>query len=173
MNPLALTAVLLLASTAAALDLPEAARVENRGARCLWASIQTAALARGDSRFDGWLADCSEWGTFLAAHEKLTRMGVRHLVDLDGAYNVATLKRYAKSHGVTVSLWKGCRWYDGRRSRHAHAILLVDFTDTHVDFYDSDAPRDAWGKPRIWRSSRAWFESAWAGNSCVVLENIP
>jgi hypothetical protein len=172
-----LIAVLLLASSAAALELPERLRVRNCGGRCAWSCLETAANALGDDRLrgltnlrGGLARDAHKTydrGTTAKIADQLDALGVRYHLDPDYTFDHDTLRRYAKSRGVLVSLFKGSLYLEGRTLSECHAVLLVDYRDDGVQFYCPDNP---W---RIWRGDRRWFDASWTGSAVVILEPDP
>lgn len=67
-----------------------------------------------------------------------------------------SLLTYADSVGVIVGV------NTGARGPAAHTIVLTQYNDKVVRFYDCNQPDD------IWEGSREWFDYWWTGLSIVV-----
>lgn len=177
MKGITLTAALLLPTLGYALELPERLRVPNRGGRCAWACLETAANALGDDRLRGlvnlrgglsWDAyTTSDPGYVETIADQLDKLGVRYHLDPDYTHDYGTLHKYAKTRGVLVGLYKNSQWMWGKRLTTCHAVLVTDIDPDYVYFYCPDNP---W---KIWRGNRAWFKESWTGSAVVILEADP
>lgn len=167
MNRILSICVLSLCVTATAVDLPEEARVANRGPMCAWASLESLgnlhrvdalhgvrdyryANKRGEQAFDPVIK------------AELDRRGVRYRMTRSLSYDRSLLESYASSHGAMVS-FKAGTW-----SSMCHAVVITHYDGETVKFYCSDV-RTKQGKPHIWTCKKAWFDWAWLGNAVVIL----
>lgn len=154
-------------SFALGLEIPPHARVRNVGPRCAWASIEAVGRARGIRPLQGLLAwRCRVAGaaTDQAVDSQLAALGVRFRNERHGTYNRATLQE-ANRRGCVVSMKRGTQWFPGRPLWTLHSIVLTSYDDKQVTFYCSDNPQ------LLFTRSRAWFDSGWAGNALVILDD--
>lgn len=171
----AYAAVMLFAVPAFALDIPEVCRVRNIGGRCAWSCLQTAANVLGERRLFGLVNrrgglrkdayQTNDLGSVDKVGEQLASLKVSHLIEPDGTYNYDTLRKYAKSRGVMVTLFKDSAWLNGRKLQMAHAVLITDYDDKQgVKFYCPDNPQ------QIWHGPIEWYKASWSGSAVVILE---
>jgi hypothetical protein len=153
-----------------AVELPVAARVENIGSYCTWASLDTLARANGIPRLCGVMEERRKQnesqpdpGYDDKIEEELKARGVRYELRPQWSYDRDLLERYAAKHGVAVSLMAGNPWSIG-----CHTIVVTRYDKVWVEFYDSSKPVDANKQPKIWRCGRTWFDQWWLGSSVVV-----
>lgn len=158
-----------VAAAAQAVEIPEEARVRNKGGYCAWASLDTMARVNRIPRLVGILEQrraklrtAMDAGYDWLIEAELKDRGVRYELRKFGSRDTSLLEQHAESHGVMVSLLAGNSY-----SRMCHAIVVTKYDAEHVEFYDSDNPvRD--GKPKTWKCGRSWFDRWWTGASVVV-----
>jgi hypothetical protein len=155
---------------AVAIDLPVEARVANVGSYCTWASLDTVARANGVQQLSGILEERRRrnmarpdpgYDRTIAAELEARR--VHYAICPQGSYDRNLLKRFANTYGVVVSLAAGNPWSIG-----CHTIVVTQYNDERVEFYDSSRPVDQYRRPRVWYCSRGWFDQWWIGSSVVV-----
>jgi hypothetical protein len=158
------------AAPAAAKDLPVAARVNNVGSYCTWASLDTLARANGIPQLCGVMEERRKQnesqpdpGYDEKIEEELKSRGVRYELRAQWSFDRELLEKYAERYGVAVSLMSGNPWSIG-----CHTIVVTHYDEVWVEFYDSSKPVDAQKQPKIWRCGRAWFDQWWLGSSVVV-----
>jgi len=175
---LALFAVLFLAGTVFAIEIPTNCRVSNQDpGYCCWASLETLGrthgitelydlvearkkdpdglLAYGSGRNVRYVVQPKNYGYDHALRAKLTDLKVKFWMEGSGNTD-RTLLKYADSHGCLVGV------NPGARGKGAHAIVLTHYDDKIVRFYDCNNPKD------MWEGSRQWFDFWWSGLVIVV-----
>jgi len=166
--------VVLAAGEAQAADIPEDARVRNIGGYCAWASLDTMARVNNVPSLIGILQErrrkigtAMDGGYDWKIEQELKARGVRYELRPFGSYKRDLLERHADAEGVMVSLLAGNPY-----SRMCHAVVVTEYGDETVGFFDSDNPmRD--GKPKTWRCGRPWFDRWWTGASVTVFGEQP
>ncbi len=163
----------IIVESASGIEIPVELRTRNIGGRCAWACLETAANVTGEPRLRGLVnrrgglerdaRQTYDRGETYKIGEQLKKLGVRYYIEPDYTHDYGTLEKYAKSRGVTVSLYKGSLYMEGRTLTECHAVLVTDIDSEHVHFFCPDNP---W---RIWRGTRGWFKTAWTGSAVVIL----
>jgi hypothetical protein len=165
---LTIIAVLLLASSAAALELPEACRVRNRvGGFCTFACLDALARCHNVKPLQGILeaevarSPNGSRGYDDKVNDRLQALGVPFLLQRHGDYRRDLLERYAETRGCVVTLRHGNPWSIG-----SHSVTVLRYAD-EVKFYDPNRTQ------KIWTCGRGWFDYWWGGNAIVILEGAP
>lgn len=169
--------LLLICSSAMAIDLPDECRISNRGPMCAASSLETLARRHGVESLYGfrdvWYEKYAKgeapkaWDW--AIRGSLDKRHVNYLMTDQYSYDRRLLDKYANSHGVMVALKANTGW-----SVFCHAIIVTTIDDSGLEFYCSDRPKNA-SKHGTWRCSNKWFfgtdgkNGAWQGGSVVVL----
>jgi hypothetical protein len=171
----ALAALLVLAAPVFAINIPRKCMVSNRSpGYCVWASLETLGWTHHIKPLYNLTEarthdpDClvpigpnvyrvepKNLGYDHAIRSKLDGLKVRYRMQNSGGTDRGLLK-YAKSHGCVVGM------KNGACGNFAHAIVLVNYDDEKVQYYDSNYPGE-W-----WEGSRAWFDYYWTGMVIVV-----
>ena len=164
----AVVVVTFVVGRASAIDLPQDARVPNRGPMCCWSSLETLARTHGIEQLYGLRDDRYAQRPNEPAYDsvvkaELDRRQVDYRLTKHFSYDRSLLKQYADSHGVVVAFKAGAGW-----SSRCHAVVVTHYDDDDVKFYCSDR-RTKNGTPHVWTASRAWFDRAWMGGSVVLL----
>jgi hypothetical protein len=171
---------LLLAAPAFALDIPDEHREANIGGRCTWSCLQAAGRTHGIEPLKNLVQlrlerfgshnprGTSDPGYTRSVEVQLDALGIEYISQDDWRFDFGTLKKYAGSHGVVVTLKAGAPMPDGGKLVVPHSVLLCDFDDEKAVYYNPDRITSP-GPRRLWSGSRAWFARWWSGNAIVVL----
>ncbi len=176
---LVLLAVLFFSGHLLACDIPENCRVKNeKPGYCCWACLETMGRFHGieplhdllEKRKEEKDITTTDWygNTFVyekhlgydfALRNKLTELKVRFWMQDTGGWDRSLLK-HAKSHGCLVSVKANAL----KDMKTPHGIVLTEYNDKNVEYYDPNYP------DKIWVGSRKWFDFYWTG-MIVVVEN--
>lgn len=148
------------------IELPQWARTKNYGPNCLWACVNTLARLHDihDHRFilADRIADHNIRGykdaRDIHVEEYLKHIGANYKITQQKNKDKSLLEQYGSSYGVVVSFYKGFRpgWV-------SHAVLVIEYTDTSVTFWDPNFPT------YTYKCTRRWFDYWWSGGSLVIL----
>lgn len=139
-------------------------RMANSGARCTWACIETAGRALGVKEVEGLMHSRPfiYAGYMYRVQAVLARQGVKSICHADYVYDRDTLRKYAPTNGCVVTIMAGSDFID---FRGCHSILVLDYGDNMVTYYD---PNHRDEKRTVERKK---FDRWWSGNLIVVLKN--
>lgn len=157
-----LAALLLLPALASAeVNIAKKNRSENEyPGICVWKSLETCGKHLGIPATTELVNEHrgeQDGTTFDNADKELTRKKIKHEYRGWWTSSVAWLKEQTDTgYPVVIEFSKDS--YLG-----AHAVTVVDVTDEHVYFVDSNDPQVGW-----FRYSRKDFRASWTGRAIVI-----
>jgi hypothetical protein len=161
---------ILLASTANAVELPEAVRIPNWGGYCTWACLGTLAKRHGwpypvqNIMREVWTKN-GQLPAYAGYDHRIERelqaAGVLYLMRPQFSYDRTLLEHFAESHGVQFA------FAIGTPGIGCHSCVCVSYGPDVVKYYDPNRPKT------IMQVDRAFFDRWWLGSSVVILPPNP
>ncbi len=154
--------VALIAVALLGVEVPDHMRVKNSSGYCMWACLDTAARVNESQGLVGVLTRRKLWIGYKHAFDdeiekELIKCNASYLITYQLSNDRSLLEQYTSTHGVIVS------FKIGTPVLGCHAVLVTEYNDKVVRFYDPNKIE------KIWTCSRLWFDAYWLGGSIVIL----